>query len=73
MRSLPRRSIQNEQKENQIGVSLRSKTNPVDKIANELGGGGHKNAAGGKSFMTMDETIKHYEKCVKEYANEGNL
>ena len=35
-----------QQKENQIGVSLRSKTSPVNKIAEALGGGGHMFAAG---------------------------
>lgn len=35
-----------EQKENQIGVSLRSKHSPVNKIAEQLGGGGHMYAAG---------------------------
>ena len=35
-----------EQKENQIGVSLRSKSLPVNKIAESLGGGGHMYASG---------------------------
>ena len=35
-----------EQKQNQIGVSLRSKTLPVNKLAEKLGGGGHMYAAG---------------------------
>lgn len=58
-----------------IRVSLRSRGNiDVNIFAQRyFNGGGHKNAAGGKSFMTMEETIKHYEKCVKEYANEGML
>ena len=58
-----------------IRVSLRSRGDiDVNVFAQRyFNGGGHKNAAGGKSFMTMDETIKHYEKCVKEYAKEGNL
>lgn len=34
------------QKENQIGVSLRSKAGPVNDIASALGGGGHTYAAG---------------------------
>lgn len=34
------------QKENQIGVSLRSKTKPINHIAEALGGGGHACAAG---------------------------
>ncbi len=30
-------------------------------------GGGHKNAAGGKSLMTMEQTIEHFEKSIEEY------
>lgn len=58
-----------------IRVSLRSRGDiDVNLFAQRyFNGGGHKNAAGGKSFMTMEETIKHYEKSVKEYAREGNL
>ena len=58
-----------------IRVSLRSRGDiDVNLFAQRyFNGGGHKNAAGGKSFMTMEETLKHYEKCVKEYAHEGNL
>ena len=36
-------------------------------------GGGHKNAAGGKSFVSMQETIDHYIKSVKEFAQDGYL
>lgn len=58
-----------------IRVSLRSRGDiDVNLFAQRyFNGGGHKNAAGGKSFMTMEETLKHYEKCVKEYAQEGHL
>ena len=35
-----------EQKPEQIGVSIRSRKNPIDHIAVELGGGGHERAAG---------------------------
>lgn len=35
-----------EQKENQIGISLRSKHDPINKIAEDFGGGGHLCAAG---------------------------
>ena len=58
-----------------IRVSLRSRADiDVNLFAQRyFNGGGHKNAAGGKSFMTMEETLKHYEKCVKEYASEGLL
>jgi phosphoesterase RecJ-like protein len=58
-----------------IRVSLRSRGNiDVNIFAQRyFNGGGHKNAAGGKSFMTMEDTINHYEKCVREYAREGML
>ena len=35
-----------EQKENQIGISIRSRGAAIDKIATSLGGGGHERAAG---------------------------
>jgi phosphoesterase RecJ-like protein len=58
-----------------IRVSLRSRADiDVNLFAQRyFNGGGHKNAAGGKSFMSMEDTLKHYEKCVKEYAAEGLL
>ena len=58
-----------------IRVSLRSRGDiDVNLFAQRyFNGGGHKNAAGGKSFMSMEDTLKHYEKCVKEYATEGLL
>ena len=58
-----------------IRVSLRSRADiDVNIFAQRyFNGGGHKNAAGGKSFMTMEETLKHFEKSIKEYAAEGRL
>lgn len=60
---------------NCIRVSLRSRGRvDVNLFARKyFNGGGHKNAAGGKSFMTMDETIAHYIRSVAEFAEEGNL
>ena len=56
-----------------IRVSLRSRGNvDVDTFARRyFNGGGHKNAAGGKSFVSMEETIEHYIKSVNEYHEEG--
>ena len=56
-----------------IRVSLRSRGDvDVDTFARRyFNGGGHKNAAGGKSFVSMDETIEHYIKSVNEYHEEG--
>jgi phosphoesterase RecJ-like protein len=58
-----------------IRVSLRSRGDiDVNIFAQRyFNGGGHKNAAGGKSFMNMADTIKHFEKSIKEYAKEGKL
>ena len=58
-----------------IRVSLRSRGDiDVNIFAQRyFNGGGHKNAAGGKSFMNMADTIKHFEKSIKEYAKEGHL
>jgi phosphoesterase RecJ-like protein len=56
-----------------IRVSLRSRGDvDVDTFARRyFNGGGHKNAAGGKSFVSMEETIDHYIKSVEEYHEEG--
>lgn len=58
-----------------IRVSLRSRGDiDVNIFAQRyFHGGGHRNAAGGKSFVSMEETLKYYEKCVKEFAREGLL
>ena len=58
-----------------IRVSLRSR-GKVDVnlfAARYFEGGGHKNAAGGKSFVTMAETIARFESAVEEFAKEGLL
>ena len=56
-----------------IRVSLRSRGDVnVDTFARRyFNGGGHKNAAGGKSFVSMEETIEHYIKSVQEFHEEG--
>lgn len=58
-----------------IRVSLRSRGDvDVNLFARRyFSGGGHKNAAGGKSFQTMDQTIAHYIRSVAEFAEEGFL
>ena len=56
-----------------IRVSLRSR-GKIDVnlfAARYFNGGGHKNAAGGKSFVSMEETIAHFEAAIEEYAAEG--
>jgi phosphoesterase RecJ-like protein len=56
-----------------IRVSLRSHGKvDVNTFARRyFNGGGHHNAACGKSFMSMEDTIAHYIKAVEEYHNEG--
>ena len=58
-----------------IRISLRSR-GAVDVntfAARYFNGGGHPNAAGGKSFVSMAETIARFEAAVEEYAKEGLL
>ena len=58
-----------------IRVSLRSR-GKVDVnlfAARYFEGGGHHNAAGGKSFVSMAETIARFEAAVEEFASEGLL
>lgn len=58
-----------------IRVSLRSRGGvDVNLFARRyFNGGGHHNAAGGKSFVTMPETIEHFRRSVEEFAAEGHL
>lgn len=58
-----------------IRVSLRSRGDvDVNLFARKyFNGGGHKNAAGGKSYVSMQETIDHYIRSVREFAEEGYL
>lgn len=58
-----------------IRISLRSRGKvDVNLFARKyFNGGGHKNAAGGKSFDPMELTLRHYEEAVEEFAAEGGL
>ncbi|MFI3293552.1 MAG: DHH family phosphoesterase [Rikenellaceae bacterium] len=58
-----------------IRVSLRSRGDiDVNLFSRKyFGGGGHKNAAGGKSFVPMRETIEYFCKSIEEFAAEGGL
>lgn len=56
-----------------VRVSLRSKG---DISVNELSkryfnGGGHKNAAGGRLYMSVERIAEYYEKSVREFLAEG--
>jgi len=52
-----------------IKISLRSQgTFPANKVSADLfNGGGHLNAAGGESYMTLDETVKKFEEALPNY------
>ncbi len=56
-----------------IRISFRSRGNvDVNAFARRyFNGGGHMNAAGGKSFDTMEQTIQRYIDAVNEYHSEG--
>lgn len=58
-----------ESEEGYIKISFRSKgTFDVNQFArNYFNGGGHKNAAGGRSDLSMKETIEKFEMLVKRY------
>ena len=53
----------------QIKISLRSQgTFPANKVAADLfNGGGHLNAAGGESKLTLEETVKKFEDALADY------
>ncbi|MEA3495438.1 MAG: bifunctional oligoribonuclease/PAP phosphatase NrnA [Bacteroidota bacterium] len=63
------------EKEEQIKLSFRSKTNfPVNKFAKQyFNGGGHRNAAGGESKLSLEKTIKLFEEKVKLEMGEYSL
>lgn len=57
------------EREDKIRLSFRSKGDfPVNRIAAEhFNGGGHKNAAGGDSYISMDETILRLLEILPDY------
>lgn len=57
-----------------IRISFRSRGDvDVNMFAKKyFGGGGHKNAAGGKSFETMEETIEKFRAAVDEFFGPEN-
>ncbi len=57
------------EKKDRIKISFRSRGNfPVNRIAAEhYHGGGHVNAAGGDSFLSMEETLKFFESLLPAY------
>jgi len=57
-----------------VKVSLRSRGSfPVNVVSQKhFNGGGHINAAGGKTFMSLAETELFFENLLKEYSSELN-
>lgn len=57
-----------------VKVSLRSRGDFAVNRFSQLyyQGGGHKNAAGGKSFMSMDKTIKKFEELLAKHSQDLN-
>jgi len=62
------------EKDGIVKLSLRSKGNfKVNKIANKyFNGGGHMNAAGGISQVSVNKTIKTLKQIISDYKNELN-
>lgn len=58
-----------------IRISLRSRGEvDVNRFARlYFDGGGHRNAAGGKSYVSMEETIAHFRRSVEEFAARGGI
>lgn len=55
-----------QQKENQIGVSIRSRIRPISQIAAALGGGGHPCAAGAVVYDTLENVRARVIELFKE-------
>lgn len=64
-----------DKEQNIIKMSLRSKGKfSVNQFArNHFEGGGHDNAAGGKSLLSMDETVEKFKGLLSTYKNELEL
>ncbi len=60
------------EKEDKIRISFRSAgAFDVNIFArNHFNGGGHRNAAGGDSFLSMDKTLEKFERLLNEYETE---
>lgn len=60
------------ERDNRIRISLRSKGSfSVNSFARKhFEGGGHRNAAGADSFLSLQETLERFESLLKEYQDE---
>ena len=59
-------------RDGEVRISFRSKGNfPANELAGKyFEGGGHKNAAGGSSLSTLDDTIKKFVGILPEYKSQ---
>ncbi len=57
------------EKENHVRISFRSKGNfAVNEFSRKyFNGGGHANASGGESYMSLDNTLKHFKELLPLY------
>jgi phosphoesterase RecJ-like protein len=62
------------ERDNQIRISFRSKGDfSVNELANKyFKGGGHRNAAGGRSYVSIEHTIKDIQKALEKYHDKLN-
>jgi phosphoesterase RecJ-like protein len=60
------------EKDDRIRISFRSKGKfAVNELAKKhFNGGGHKNAAGGESYLTLNETIVHFKEVLDQYKDK---
>ncbi|HNQ13655.1 MAG TPA: DHHA1 domain-containing protein, partial [Bacteroidia bacterium] len=63
------------ERENEVRISMRSRVDQdVRSIASEyFNGGGHKNAAGGVSKISLESTIEKIEELLPEFVSKGYL
>ncbi len=63
------------EKKDVVKASFRSKGNfPVNDFSKKyFGGGGHLNAAGGESTLTLAETVEYFKKLLIEYKHQLDL
>jgi phosphoesterase RecJ-like protein len=63
------------ERDDRIRLSFRSKGNfDVDNFARtHYNGGGHKNASGGNSYKTMNETIEEFKSLLEQYEKSINF
>lgn len=60
------RSVFVREDKDKVKLSFRSQGDtPVNTLAEQFGGGGHRNAAGGESYVSLDETLKKLRNVLR--------